>query len=188
MCKGSLNAAARLAIQSEALGPPGNDHPRDDGSRYRGRQRRHEVLVRFPQLQDTKSARITRDFNDRFSRLQGEHVMEWLAITDPADLQAFFVENAEHSVSQLVYEDFTHFKMIPWKGRFFNFVDAGYREVSDQGPWPPMQALASTPCSVADVEAPQEFPVVVVGGGGDAHQLLAILLRDFHRHRLVEPL
>jgi hypothetical protein len=97
----------------------------------------YEVLVRFPQLEETKAARITRESDARLESLQREHATEWLAVTDPAELQAFFVERAEYSVTPLVYEDFTLFKPIPWKGRFFNFVDAGYRKVSDQGPWPP---------------------------------------------------
>jgi hypothetical protein len=95
------------------------------------------LLTAFPELNRTAEEKITREFNIQFSTRQSNLAMEWLAIADQDELQAFFVENTEHSVKGNVYEDFTLFKTMPWSGRFFNFTSDGYRAVRNQGPWPP---------------------------------------------------
>ena len=108
------------------------------------------VFYYFPGALKTEAERVVDDFNWRFASRQGEQTMKWLAIDDPQQLQAFSVENTTQGIhSGHIYEDFTHFRIKPWKGKFFNFADAGYREVRNQGPWPP---------------SPQFFNVFFFGG------------------------
>lgn len=99
------------------------------------------VLQRHPELTEAPALRITREYNERFYARQAGLVKQWLAVKDDAELAAFLTENTQHTQAANVYEDFTMFRPAPWKGRFFNFTEAGYREVRDQGPWPPSPAF-----------------------------------------------
>jgi hypothetical protein len=107
------------------------------------------TLRRHPELTESPAARITREYNERFYARQAGLVTRWLAIKDDAEMQAFLVENTAHAQAANIYEDFTMFRPVPWHGRFFNFEEAGYRAVRDQGPWPP---------------SPQFFNIFVFGG------------------------
>jgi hypothetical protein len=91
----------------------------------------------FPTLMLTRTEQITREFNIQFGARQLAQAMKWLSIKEPGELEAFFAEVRAHNLTGLSYEDFTHFKVVPWKGRFFNFTEAGFREVRNQAPWPP---------------------------------------------------
>lgn len=91
----------------------------------------------YPGTLEPDAERITREFNARFVAEQGSHAIEWLALESNDELQAFSLENSEHSVIGSVYRDFAHFMTAPWKGRFFNFHPEGFREVKNFGPWPP---------------------------------------------------
>jgi hypothetical protein len=95
------------------------------------------ALRQFPAWAETAEERITREFNQRFETRQGTLMKRWLAIDSDADLDAFLVEARHRSLQKSVYDDFTQFRPTPGKGRFFNFEDAGYRQVRNQGPWPP---------------------------------------------------
>ncbi len=103
----------------------------------------------FPNVWQSQTEKLTADFNVQFMTRVGGHAMEWLAIDDQATLQEFFVENTEHARIGNVYEVFTEFKTTPWKGKFFNFKPAGYREARGEAPWPP---------------SPQYFNVFFFGG------------------------
>ena len=91
----------------------------------------------FPTLMLIRTEQITREFNIQFRARQLEQAMKWLSIKEPSEVEAFFAETAAHNPTSLSYEDFTHFKLVPWKGKFFNFTEAGFREVKNQAPWPP---------------------------------------------------
>jgi hypothetical protein len=51
----------------------------------------------------------------------------------PAELEQLQRE----SVGRLVYEPYTEFAEQPFRGRFVNVVEHGFRQSRDQGPWPP---------------------------------------------------
>ena len=91
----------------------------------------------FPTLTLTRSEIVTREFNKQFGARNAGQAAKWLAITDPAELEAFFAEARGQGLTGLAYEDFTHFKLPPQKGKFINFTEAGFREIKNQGPWPP---------------------------------------------------
>jgi hypothetical protein len=95
------------------------------------------LLHEFPAWSEDPAARITREYNERFYARQADYVTQWLALDNPEQLQVFFNENTAHAQAANIYEDFTMFRPAPWSGRFFNFAQAGYRNVRDQGPWPP---------------------------------------------------
>jgi hypothetical protein len=95
------------------------------------------VLGLFPALSESAAERITREYNESFYARQADYVTRWLALDNAEELQAFLGENTAHSQAANVYEDFTMFRPAPWSGRFFNFAEAGYRNVKNQGPWPP---------------------------------------------------
>lgn len=96
------------------------------------------IYTMFPGTLQTNAEKVTADFYIKFTARQSGHAAEWLAIDEPATLQEFFVENTAHSTIGNVYEDYTGFKTTPWKGKFFNFKPAGYRESKGESPWPPL--------------------------------------------------
>ena len=51
-----------------------------------------------------------------------------------AEITALLNENWRRP---LMYEPYTQFTEAPFQGRFVNITEAGYRAVTDQGPWPP---------------------------------------------------
>ena len=99
----------------------------------------------FPSLLETPAERMTQEANQRARDNRSQNAVKWLALHDQDELDAYYRElnekNAEAGVGNrltgLAYEDFTYFKSRPVKGKFFNFTEDGYREVKDQGPWPP---------------------------------------------------
>jgi hypothetical protein len=103
------------------------------------------MFVRFPSLLQSPMERITQEANERILRNRSENAVKWLALSDQNELDAYYRElnqkNDETGVGNrltgLAYEDYIYFKSRPTKGKFFNFRQAGYREVKNQGPWPP---------------------------------------------------
>ena len=91
----------------------------------------------FPTLMLTRSEKITRDFNMQFGARNAGQLAKWLAISDPAEVQGFLAEAGRQYLTGLAYEDFTHFRLPVFKGKFINFTEAGFRETKNQGPWPP---------------------------------------------------
>jgi hypothetical protein len=91
----------------------------------------------FPTLMLTRSEKITKDLHMQFSARNAGQLAKWLAISDPAEVQGFLAEAGGQYLTGLAYEDFTHFKLPVFKGKFINFTEAGFREIKNQGPWPP---------------------------------------------------
>ena len=103
------------------------------------------MFARFPSLLQSPAERITQEANERIRRNRTENAVKWLALSDQNELDAYYHELNQNTdetgvgnrLTALAYEDYTYFKSRPTKGKFFNFSESGYREVKDQGPWPP---------------------------------------------------
>jgi lysophospholipase L1-like esterase len=64
----------------------------------------------------------------------------------PAKLEAAYPERSREEIVSLltetwgrplIYEPYTQFTEAPYRGKYVNVADAGYRKVENQGPWPP---------------------------------------------------